>query len=194
MQALIAYCGKYQHSISELGVHDCLITDISKLTEESGCIREYFVSDDIGHSGNIKNTIRSLTFPYLRRCALLFTLLNSSARAPFCEGDSVLDRSHANDAINDMMDNTDSAQIEINEVEGLENMFKIPSLDFVLKDELLRSLAVKWVNHFYKEFEVNRFWRSMHCNPAAPFRLMHLPWLYQDLLQRLFHCSSRVYT
>lgn len=129
------------------------------------------------------NAIRSLSFPYLRRCALLWKLLNSSARVPFCDGDNLSDRSYS---INEMMDSTDSVQEEISEVEGLENMFKIPSLNFILKDELLRSLAVKWFHHFCKEFEVNRFRNSMHCNPAAPFRLMHLPQIYQDLLQRLF--------
>ena len=183
MQAIITYCGKYQCNIGELGVHDCLITDISKLTEESGCIRQYFVSNYNCQSGNIMSIIRSLSFPYLRRCALLWKLLNSSARVPFSDGDNLLDRSYS---INEMMDNTDSAKEEISEVEVLENMFKIPPLDLILKDELLRSLAVKWLHHFCKEFEVNRFRSSMHCNLAAPFRLMYLPRLYQDLLQRLF--------
>lgn len=173
--------------MGEIGVQDCLITDIARLTEESGSIWEYFVSSYICQSSNIMNTIRSLSFPYLRRCALLCKLLNSSARVPFGEGDSVLERFYS---VNEMMDNTDSAQLEINEVERLENMFKIPRLDHILKDESLRSLAVKWFDHFCKEFDVNRFQSRLHCNPAAPFRLMHLPRLYEELLERWFCCSS----
>lgn len=185
MQAVIAYCGKHQCNTSELGGNDCLITDILKLMEESGCSREYFVLDCVSSSDNIKNVIRSLSFPYLRRCALLWKLLTSSARAPFYDRDNVLDRCHF---INDLMDSTVSGQMELSEIERLENKFRIPPMDFILRDELLRSLSLKWFQHFHKEFEVHRFQRNMHCNPVVPFQLMHLPHLYQDLLQRLLLC------
>lgn len=185
MQAIITYCGKHQCNISELGLHDCLITDVLKLMEESGCAQDYFVSNYISNSDNIRNVIRSLSFPYLRRCALLWKLLTSSARAPLYDRDNVLDRSHF---INDLMDSTVSGQMELNEIERLENMFRIPPMDFILKDELLRSLSLKWFQHFRKEYGVQRLQRSMHCNPVIPFQLMHLPPVYQDLLQRLSLC------
>lgn len=88
-------------------------------------------------------------------------------------------------AINDMMDITDgSSLVELNEVQRLETMFMIPSLDVVLKSEGVRSLVLKWSHHFRKEFEVRNFGRVMHITPAVPFKLMHLPHVYQEILQR----------
>ncbi|KAF4388594.1 hypothetical protein G4B88_021505 [Cannabis sativa] len=181
VQAIITYCGKHQSNTSELGVDDCLITDILKLLGESECGQDYFVSNYIGKSDNIRNVIRSLSFPYLRRCALLWKLLTSSFRAPFYDRDNTLDRSQF---INDLMENTVGGHMEFNEIERLENMFKIPQLDLILKDELLRSLSLKWFQHFHMEFKLSRFQKNMHCNPAVPFQLMHLPRVYHDLLQR----------
>lgn len=181
-QAIITYCGMHQRKTSELGFNDCLISDISKVLGEFGYAQQYFVSNYNDPSSNIRDTIRSLSFPYLRRCALLWKLLNSSAPAPFCDRDNVFDRSSL--AINDMMDITDGSLVDLNEVQQLENMFKIPSLDVVLKDEGLRSLVLKWFHHFCKEFEVRNVGRVMHITPAVPFKLMHLPHVYQEILQR----------
>ncbi|KAF5471656.1 hypothetical protein F2P56_008431 [Juglans regia] len=180
-QAIIMYCGLHQCKTSELGFNDCLISDISKVLAESGCAQKFYASNHIGSSSNIRDTIRSMSFPYLRRCALLWKLLYSSSPAPFCDRNNVLGRSSF--AINDMMD--DGSLVELNEVQNLENMFKIPSLDVVLKEEVLRSLVLKWFYHFHKEFERCSFGGVMHITPAVPFKLMHLPHVYQDLLQRL---------
>lgn len=189
MQAIITYCGINQGKLNEPGINDSLISDISKVLGDFGYVQKYFVSNYVGPSSNMKDTIRSLSFPYLRRCALLWKLLNSSARAPFCERDNMFDRSSL--AINDMMDITDgSSLVELNEVQRLETMFTIPSLDVVLKSEGVRSLVLKWFHHFRKEFEVRNFGRVMHITPAVPFKLMHLPHVYQEILQRfvlLFH-------
>lgn len=181
IQVIVAYCGKHGDNISEFGSHDCLTTDVLKLVKESRGSQQYFVSNDIGPSGDIKIVIRRSTFPYLRRCALLWKLLTSSARAPFYDRDNVLDRTQS---ICDLMDSTDSGKMELNEIERLESMFKIPPVDVILKDQLLRSLSSKWFQHFCKEFEVQRFRKNMLCNPVVPFQLMNLPRVYQDLLQR----------
>ncbi|ONI03411.1 hypothetical protein PRUPE_6G255500 [Prunus persica] len=183
VQGIIAYLGKNQCDMSKLGVDDCLVTDVSKLMGESGCPQQYFVSNYVGSScnSNIKNIVRSLSFPYLRRCALLLNLLNYNAQAPFFERYNVLDRSHD---IGDMMDTTYVALVELNEVQEIERMFKIPTLDVILKDKVVRSMVQKWFRHFCKEFEVQRFRGSIHCNPAVPFQLMRVPRVYQDLLQR----------
>ena len=189
MQAIITYCGINQGKLNEPGINDSLISDISKVLGDFGYVQKYFVSNYVGPSSNMKDTIRSLSFPYLRRCALLWKLLNSSAPAPFCERDNMFDRSSL--AINDMMDITDgSSLVELNEVQQLETMFTIPSLDVVLKSEGVRSLVLKWFHHFRKEFEVRNFGRVMHVTPVVPFKLMHLPHVYQEILQRfvlLFH-------
>ncbi|KAJ4704674.1 E3 ubiquitin-protein ligase PRT6-like [Melia azedarach] len=180
-QAVISYCGKHQSKVNELGLCDCLVTDISKLLGESGSAQEFFVSNYIDPSCDIKDMIRRLSFPYLRRCALLWKLLNSTVPPPFVDRDHVLDQSHD---ISDLMDSNDGAFSDLNEIHQVEKMFKIPPLDDVLKDEVLRSLVLKWLHHFFKEFEARRFQRVLHSTPAVPFKLMHLPYLYQDLLQR----------
>lgn len=189
MQAIITYCGIHQGKSNERGINDSLISDISKVLGDFGYVQQYFVSNYVGPTSNMKDTIRSLSFPYLRRCALLWKLLNSSAPAPFCERDNMFDSSSL--AISDMMDITDgSSFVELNEVQQLETMFTIPSLDVVLKSEGVRSLVLKWFHHFRKESEVRNFGRVMHITPAVPFKLMHLPHVYQEILQRfvlLFH-------
>ncbi|KAL5740599.1 hypothetical protein ACOSQ2_029779 [Xanthoceras sorbifolium] len=182
VQAIIAYSGKNQAKIDELGFSDCLITDISKLLGEFGFVQEYFVSNCIDSACNIKDMIRRLSFPYLRRCALLWKLLSSTVSAPFSDRDHVLDQSSHD--IDDMMDSSDYSLADLNEVQELEKMFRIPPLDVVLKDGVLRSIVSKWFHHFCKEFEFHRFQRVLHSTPAVPFKLMKLPHLYQDLLQR----------
>lgn len=182
MQAIITCLGKSECDISGLGVDDCLVTDISKLMGQSGCPQQYFISNYVGSSCNIKDMVRSLTFPYLRRCALLLNLLNSCAHAPFLGKYNVLGRSHA---IGDMMDTTNGALVELNEVQEMESMLKIPTVDVILKDKVVGSIAQKWFCHFCKEFEVQRFQGTIHCSRAVPFQLMRLPRVYHDLLQRL---------
>lgn len=149
---------------------------------KSGFAPLYFVSSYIDPSCNIKDVIRSLSFPYLRRCALLWKLLNSSITAPFCDRPLVFDRPF--NAIDDMMDCTNGALLDLIHVEQLENMFKIPQLDDVLKDEALRSLVQTWFHHFSKAFEVCSLPSVLYSTPAVPFKLMQLPHVYEDLLQR----------
>ncbi|EOY07522.1 Ubiquitin ligase E3 alpha, putative isoform 1 [Theobroma cacao] len=181
VQAVITCCGRHGYNINELDSHDCLITDICGILGGSDCARWYFVSKDANHSCDIKDMIRRLSFPYLRRCALLWKLLKSSAEAPFCDRDNVWESSQVT---TDVMDTTESASVELNEVQELEKMFKIPPIDVVLKDEVSRSIALKWFHHFHKVYEACSFQNVFYCNPAVPFKLMSLPHVYQDLLQR----------
>ncbi|KAK8651185.1 hypothetical protein V6N13_140797 [Hibiscus sabdariffa] len=114
---------------------------------------------------------RRLSFPYLRRCALLWKLLNSSALVPFCDRDNVWESSHV---MTDMMDTPESASVELNEIRELEKMFKIPLIDVVLEDEVLQSFASKWVLHFKKVYETCSFQNVFYCILAVPFKLMNL--------------------
>ncbi|CAL5388291.1 unnamed protein product [Camellia sinensis] len=186
-QAIITYCAKCQCNATELGCDDVLITDISKVMGEYVIAKQYFVSNYIDLSYDIKDTIRSLSFPFLRRCALLWKVVNSSTSAPFSDGAQVLDRS--SHAIDDMMEYTNAIKVELVEVEKLEKMFKIPNLDVVLNDKVLRSVVLRWFHHFM-ECVVHNRQSVLHLTPAVPFKLMHLPHLYQDLLQRYIkqHC------
>ncbi|KAH9672311.1 E3 ubiquitin-protein ligase PRT6 [Citrus sinensis] len=187
-QAVLSCCGKLQSKVNELGFSDSLISDISKLLGEFGSAQEYFVSNYIDPSCDIKDMIRRLSFPYLRRCALLWKLLNSTVPPPFSDRDHVLARS--SHGISDMMDSSDDALSDLKEIQEVEKMFKIPSLDVILKDEVLRSLVLKWFHHFSKEFEVHRFQHVLYSTPAVPFKLMCLPHLYQDLLQSVALIAS----
>ncbi|KAF8391860.1 hypothetical protein HHK36_022198 [Tetracentron sinense] len=130
--------------------------------------------------------IRRLSSPYSRRCALLWKILNSSTSAAF------YDRSRY--ANNDMLYGTGTCGLlrELKEVEELGNMFKIPPLDVVLKDVVMRALVIKWSHHFRKEFKVHSFGCALHSTPALPFKLMCLPHIYEDLLQRYIkqHCTD----
>ncbi|XWS55658.1 hypothetical protein CRYUN_Cryun09bG0020100 [Craigia yunnanensis] len=92
--------------------------------EGSDCARWYFVSNDVDHSCDIKNMIRRFSFPYLRRCALLWKLLKSSIPAPFCDRDNVWESSHV---MTDMMDTT-------------KIPFKLMSLPPVYQDLLQRYI------------------------------------------------------
>ncbi|KAJ6331665.1 hypothetical protein OIU76_010117 [Salix suchowensis] len=180
-QAIIMFCGKHQREMRESNFDDSLITDISKVFGESEWIKNFFVSNNIDSSSDIINVIRRLSFPYLRRCALLWKLLSTSVSAPFCDRD-VLNRS--SNVVNYMMDNMSRGQEELNVVQELEKMFKIPPLFFVLKDHNLRSLVTKWLHHFCKQYEVFSSQHVLHVTPAFPFKLMRLPHVYEDLLQR----------
>ncbi|KAJ8753971.1 hypothetical protein K2173_001869 [Erythroxylum novogranatense] len=135
-------------------------------------IKQYFVSNYVDPSSNMKDMIQRLSFPYLRRFA-----------APFCDPDYI------SSAFNDKVYNACDL-IELNEIQELEKMFKIPPLDFILKDQVLRSVANGWFKHFCREYEMYSFHGALHSTPAVPFMLMRLPRLYQDLLQRYIkqHC------
>ncbi|KAL2481549.1 E3 ubiquitin-protein ligase PRT6 [Abeliophyllum distichum] len=180
-QAIITYCNKQQCTISELGFHDCLITDIFKYMEEHREALHCFDSNYINPTYDFKDAIRSLSFPYLRRCALLWKLINHSTRAPFTDGACTFDGSpHADD---DSECVTDIVE-EISEVEKLEKMFNIPTLDIVINDEKSRFTAFRWLCHFSEVCGVRKSLCVLKCNSAVPFKLMLLPHLYQDLLQR----------
>ncbi|PPR85992.1 hypothetical protein GOBAR_AA34699 [Gossypium barbadense] len=181
IQALIVCCQRHGCKTDGLDSHNRLVTDICGILGETGCAHWYFVSNNVDHYCDIKDMIRRLSFPYLRRCALLWKLLKSSSSAPFCDRDDVWESSHAT---TDMMDTIESASMELNEIEELEKMFKIPPIDVVLEDEVVLSFALKWFHHFNKVYETCSFRNVFYCNPAVPFKLMSLPHVYQDLLQR----------
>lgn len=182
-QAILTYRGKRQCNITELGYHDCLISDVYKHMGESGVPPQYFISDYIDTYSDIKDVIRSLSFPYLRRCALLWRVINSSLPVPFSHGAHVLENSsNATDVT--MGYETDCSLEELTEVEELEKMFKIPPVHVVLRDKVLRSLASKWLQHFTQECEVRFLQCTTKLTPAVPYKLMVLPHLYQDLLQK----------
>ncbi|XP_038980097.1 E3 ubiquitin-protein ligase PRT6-like isoform X2 [Phoenix dactylifera] len=181
VQALITCYGKHDFDISSFG--DCLLNDVSKTMVESELVRQYFVSNYIDTSCHPKDMIRKLTFPYLRRCALLWKLLKSSRLAPlygsFCiwEGSNLYTSS-------DALDTANCLTVELNGIKELEDMFQIHSLELVLKDQVVHALSLRWCEHLLKKFRVCKNRGVLFSTPAVPFKLMQLPRVYQDLLQR----------
>lgn len=179
-QAVIT-CYKTRKNINyEKGESVNLITDIDRVIVEHQEAMQFFESNRVNSEYDTNNAIRSLTFPYLRRCALLWKLVNCSNIVPFGDGVQSWDRSPH--IVNDM-EHTNTTE-EFRELEKLEKMFNIPSLDLIVKDEESRLTAVKWLSHFCEVFEAHKSSHVLRCTPAVPFKLMLLPHLYQDLLQR----------
>jgi len=180
VQTVIAYCACRPSELSELNFGENLLNDISNALRESGGW-EYFRSNNMDLSCDIKDTIRKYSLPFLRRCALLWKLLKSTPRKLHEESDMF---DLPSDPTTDNMDFIYSPQSELNHVQELEKMFNIPPIDIILNDELLRSSTQIWLQHFQREYRVNRVKRSLCITPVVPFQLMKLPNLYQDLLQR----------
>ncbi|KAL2509527.1 E3 ubiquitin-protein ligase [Forsythia ovata] len=186
-KVIITNCKKWQYYRSDFGSHDCLITDIYKFIGEHGEAQHCFDSNYINPAYDVKDAIRSLSFPYLRRCAFLWKLINHSNPVPFSDGAIQLDgQLHAAD---DVMEGDN---IELSEVEKLEKMFNIPPLGVIITDEKTRLVALRWLHHLSEGSEAHKFYSLLKCTPAVPFRLMLLPRLYQDLLQRYIkkHCPN----
>ncbi|CAM8960365.1 unnamed protein product [Rhodiola kirilowii] len=179
-QTIATYHGN-QSDTSELGLQDCMIGDIAKFIDDSRVSRQYFVSSYIDDTGSIHDGIRRMSFPFLRRCALLSKVLNTLTSG------HQHDKSFHDDTIH--LSNKDT---ELAEIKKLEHMHQIPSLDTVLKDGYLRSLVLIWLTRFESQFMDCGFQHSLRLTPAVPFTLMHLPHVYQDLLQRCIkqQCSG----
>ncbi|XP_042000555.1 E3 ubiquitin-protein ligase PRT6-like isoform X1 [Salvia splendens] len=182
-QAILA-CYSTQKSIqTEVEVSDNLMSDIHRLIGKHQEAMKFFKSNLADSSHNIYDSIRILTFPYLRRCALLWKLINSSSMMPFGDEAHAWDRSPCT---LDDMEYVTNVMEELLEVGELEKMFDIPTLDIIINDEVSRSTASRWVGHFCEVFEAHKSSQALRCTPAVPFKLMLLPHVYHDLLQRYF--------
>lgn len=188
-QTVITYCRKRQTSLTESGCSDSLVTDIYRTMEDYGVAYRYFDSNHI-ETHDVKDAIRSLSFPYLRRCALLWKLVRSSISVPFSGGSNILDGLPY--SMGEATECGENIAVEFNEIEKLEKLFKIPPLDDVINDKLIRFVVPRWLRRFSKQFEARRLKGVMYSTPAVPFKLMLLPHLYQDLLQRYIkqHCPD----
>nr|CAD1828695.1 unnamed protein product [Ananas comosus var. bracteatus] len=176
-----------QENFDTSGFSDYVLHDICSTMSESGFVRQYFTSKYIDPSCDPKDMVRRFTFPYLRRCAVLWKLLQSPSASP--QYDSPNMWGGANCLSKDV---PDRLTMELNGIRELENMFQIQSLELVLRDEVVRDLALKWCQHFCEEYKARRYRGALFSSPAVPFKLMQLPLVYQDLLQRYvkMHCSE----
>uniref|UniRef100_A0A0E0BX35 E3 ubiquitin-protein ligase n=1 Tax=Oryza meridionalis TaxID=40149 RepID=A0A0E0BX35_9ORYZ len=179
VQALITCYG--EETFDRSSFSNCLLNDVCQTMSTFDIAREYFVSKHIDPSCHPKDMVRRLTYPYLRRCALLWELLRSSSSAPLYDSSNIWEGSshlYLNNSA------TDSLAVELNGIRELEDLFQIQSLDPILQDESVHMLALKWSQHFCEDYKTRKY-RGVHFStPAVPFRLMELPPVYQVLLER----------
>uniref|UniRef100_A0A7N0VB90 E3 ubiquitin-protein ligase n=1 Tax=Kalanchoe fedtschenkoi TaxID=63787 RepID=A0A7N0VB90_KALFE len=176
-QAIITYCGESKVNKCEISSQDGLINDVLKALSEDKFAQHFFASKYFDPNCGINEFIHRVTFPYLRRCALLSRLLGFSTL------DQILNKSthEVSDTVNTLSDK----QIEeFTEVKRLHNVFGIPPLDDVLKDETLRGLAMGWYQDWENRSRKDKLRNIIYSTPAVPFKLKSLPYIYQDLLQR----------
>ncbi|KAL5229199.1 hypothetical protein ABZP36_017464 [Zizania latifolia] len=169
VQALITCYG--EETFDRSSFSNCLLNDVCQTMSRYDIAREYFVSKHIDPSCHPKDMVRTLTYPYLRRCALFWELLKSSSSAPLYDSYNIWEGSP-------------SPAMELNGIRELEDLFQIQSLDPILQDESVHMLALKWSQHFCEEYKTHKY-RGVHFStPAVPFKLMQLPPVYQVLLER----------
>ncbi|CAO2198997.1 unnamed protein product [Urochloa humidicola] len=181
IQAMITCYG--EETFDQSSFSDCLLNDVCKTMSGYDIAREYFVSKHIDPSCHPKDMVRRLTYPYLRRCALLWELLRSSATSPLYDNSNIWEGSHLY-LSNSTQDGSSSLAMELNGIRELENLFQIQSLDLILQDESVHMLALKWSQHFCEDYGSRKYRGSLFSTPAVPFRLMQLPPVYQVLLER----------
>ncbi|KAG8374331.1 hypothetical protein BUALT_Bualt11G0120600 [Buddleja alternifolia] len=180
-QAILIYCKKRQSMGTELALPESLITDIYRVMGECGEAMQCSDSYYFDPAYDINDTIRTLTFPYLRRCALLWKLINCSNLMPFSDGVHALGGSSC---AADNMEYTTNSVEELHEVEKLEKMFNIPPLDVIFNGDESHLTVSRWLGHLSEVFHARKSLYVLRCTPAIPLKLMLLPHLYQDLLQR----------
>lgn len=176
IQALVTCCGHQAFDADQLGSGHSLVAEICKMKSDFVAAQQHFVSHYIDSSCHPTDMMRLLSHSYLRRCALLWKLLKSSMPAPFGGRSSTMS--------SDLFESTTGHSMELKEVEELENMFQIPDLNDLLNNKEVHAIGLRWLHHFCEEFEVRKYGRELHSYPAVPFRLLHLPPIYQDLLER----------
>lgn len=135
--------------------------------------------------------IRRLTLPFLRRCYLLQHLMAGSgqglpvARAHQWE----LPQCHrvptgSSSSCSGPEDIEQQTLQELEELDRLESIFCIPPLTRILEEDTVQNLVLSWCRHVKNDTGVRYFRQGPRLMGASPFRMMQLPRLFQDLLQR----------
>ncbi|XP_024382980.1 E3 ubiquitin-protein ligase PRT6 isoform X2 [Physcomitrium patens] len=135
--------------------------------------------------------IRRLTLPFLRRCYLLKTLITGSAQiVPIARAHQwELPQGHevptgSSMFSNDARDANSQILGDGEELDQLESIFCIPPLAKILEENAVQKLVLTWCRHVRTDTGMRYFPDVPRLTTAAPFRMMQLPRLFQDLLQR----------
>jgi uncharacterized membrane protein len=135
--------------------------------------------------------IRRLTLVFLRRCSLLQNLMSGSTQVlPVARAHSwEIPEGHVNllgasSSASDVRDSESQILLEMEELEQLEHAFSIPPLPDLLEQHSVHDLVLSWCQHVKTDAGMHLPRQSPHLTTAAPFQMMQLPNLFQDLLQR----------
>lgn len=142
-------------------------------------------------AGPPMSVIRRMTLPFLRRCYLLQSLMSGSSQVvPVARAHQwELPQRHglsmgASSSSIDSRDAESQVLQEMEELDQLESVFCIPPLQKILEQDAVQYLVLSWCRHVKTDTGVRFFQQIPRLITAAPFRMMQLPHLFQDLLQR----------
>ncbi|XP_024515044.1 E3 ubiquitin-protein ligase PRT6 [Selaginella moellendorffii] len=145
--------------------------------------------------------IRLFTLPYLRRCALLQTVISGTSQPVPVAGSNSWELSNvynhlSSSAYREAAESSrDTEAVEMKEVEELERRFSIPPMQAILSEEAVQNLVVKWCQHLQSETGSRSFSIVPRPVRAVALQLMVLPRLFQDLIQRYVkECCPRCKT
>lgn len=192
---VIAYAGVALESNAEVG--QSAFTFVTGVQETlSGTVLAPGSDSDYPSipAGPPLTVFRRLMLPYLRQCSLLQKLISGAGQILPVPSAHLWELSQRNGSTSVQISkrNVDGGirqeeqQLlgEMAELDQLESFFSIPPLTTLLNDSNFQSIAEKWCQHVRSEGGA----RSLRYIPrpvrAAPFKLMELPHLFQDLLQR----------
>jgi len=90
----------------------------------------------------------------------------------------------AKTASEDSKDADKQLLLEMEELDQLESVFSIPSLANIFEQETIQQLVQAWCKHVKIDAGPRGIQHSIRITTVSPFKLMQLPYLFQDLLQR----------
>jgi hypothetical protein len=142
-------------------------------------------------SGPSLRLIRRNTLPFLRRCYLLQNLMSGAAqvlpvaRAHQWELPQGYRQSTGDELASvDLKDGENQVQLEMEQLHQLESVFLIPPLEKIFEQDAIQHLVQAWCKHVKKDSSPRGIQYSPRVTTASPFKLMQLPYLFQDLMQR----------
>jgi E3 ubiquitin-protein ligase UBR3 len=135
--------------------------------------------------------MRRCTLPFLRRCYLLQNLMSDATQVlPVARGHQwELPQGHRQSAgpelpSVDPKDVENQVLLEMEQLDQLESVFLIPPLEKIFEQDAIQHLVQAWCKHVVTDSGLRGIQYSPRVTTASPFKLMQLPYLFQDLLQR----------
>uniref|UniRef100_A0A7I4DB25 E3 ubiquitin-protein ligase n=1 Tax=Physcomitrium patens TaxID=3218 RepID=A0A7I4DB25_PHYPA len=187
---IVAQLGSFAASSTELTPSArSLITAVQRgLT---GTVLEHSSGDSNVPPGSILVYIRRCTLPFLRRCYLLQNLMSGNTQVlPVATAhqwelsQSQRQSTGAGSVSGDTKYAGEQVLLEIEQLDQLEKIFLIPSLGKIFEQDTVQQLVQVWCKHVKSDSEPRGIQYSPRVTTASPFRLMQLPHLFQDLMQR----------